>query len=110
MDIEFKNSSLKKMCTKNKKAQKKLGHKLARTLFRRLNELKALKHVGEIPYKRPYRRHKLKGDYAGCFSVDIKDGYRIIFKPKLNPDEKLNDIPLSQINKIIIWEVTDYHD
>ena len=98
------------MCTKFNKARKKFGDKLARKLIKRLNELSAFENVEQIPHKNPYRRHKLKGEYADCFSIDIKDGYRIIFKPKLKPDETLNDIPLTQISKIIIWEVTDYHD
>lgn len=94
MDIEFKNSRLQKMCTKIKKARNKLGDKLARNLIKRLNELSAFENIQQIPHKRPFRRHKLQGNYAGCFSIDIKDGYRIIFKPKLKSNENLNDIPL----------------
>ncbi|ACL70765.1 plasmid maintenance system killer [Halothermothrix orenii H 168] len=110
MILEFKSKKLLKLYTKHKKAQKKFGVKTARILVRRLNELQAFENLAQVPHKPPYRRHKLSGKYKGFFAVDVIGGYRIVFKPIIDSDRDIEEIPLHEINKIEIWEVTDYHD
>ncbi len=109
MIIEFKSNRLRKLCTKKKKARKKLGAEVARSLIKRLYELQAFENLEDVPPHLPFRRHKLYGNYKGCFAVDIKGAYRIVFKPIIDTDEKIENVPLSKINKIRILEVTDYH-
>ncbi len=82
---------------------------MARILFRRLKQLQSFECLEDVPPFPPFRRHKLKGDYNGFFSVTIKDGYRIVFKPIIDFDRQVEEVPLSDIKKIQIWEVTDYH-
>ena len=110
MIIEFKSNKLMKLCKKEKKARKKLGADVARSLIRRLYQLQAFENLEEVPYSPPFRRHKLSGDYEGCFAVDLKGAYRIVFKPIIDNDKTIEEIELSEVKKITIWEVIDYHD
>lgn len=110
MIIVFKSNKILKLCTKQKKAYKKFGANIAKSLFKRLYELQAFENLEEVPSHPPFRRHKLYGKYKGCFAVDIKGAYRIVFKPIVDSDRNIEEIPLSEIKKIKIWEVTDYHD
>lgn len=109
MIIEFRSNRIKKICENENKARKKYGAKLAKKLIQRIYQLQAFDNLNQIPHTPPFRKHKLKGDFDGCFSVDITAGYRLIFKPGLDSNEKKN-INLNEINRIIIWKVVDYHD
>ncbi len=51
--------------------------------------------------------HKRK---KGCFAVDLKGSYRIVFKSIIDNDKIIEEIALSEVKKIKIWEVIDYHD
>jgi proteic killer suppression protein len=64
----------------------------------------------QVPHKPPFRRHKLKGKYDGCFAVDIIGGYRLVFKPIIDIVLNNDEINLSKVDKILILEVIDYHD
>lgn len=108
MDIEFKSNRIMKLCTKRKKARKKLGADIARSLIQRLYDLQAFDSLKEVPTTPPFRRHKLYGNYEGFFAVNIKGPYRIVFKPIID-DNTSEDKSLSEVKKIKIWEVTDYH-
>ena len=109
MKIVFKSNSLKKTCTKQKKARKKFGNKVADKLIQRLYELQAFDNLQQVPHKPPFRRHKLGGQYSGCFSIDLVQGYRLVFKPVGDSGQNEDELELKEIEKIIIWEVTDYH-
>ena len=108
MIIEFKSKSLKKACVKKKKARRKYGNRVADKLIQRLYELQSFDNLEQVPHRPPFKRHKLKGAYSGCFSVNLVDGYRLIFKPAGNLNKE-NELDLKDVDKIKIWEVTDYH-
>ena len=110
MIIEFKSNKIMKLCTKKKKARKKLGADVARSLIKRLYELRAFENLEEVPYRPPFKRHKLSGNYKGFFAVNLKGSYRIVFKPIIDNDKTIEEIELSEVKKIKIWEVIDYHD
>lgn len=110
MNIEYKSSRVRKLCTKEKKGRKKLGASIARSLIKRLYQLQAFENLQDVPTTLPFRRHKLSGEYKNCFAVNIKGPYRLIFKPIVYSGRPIEEISLSEINTIEIWEVTDYHD
>lgn len=109
MIIEFGSNKIMKLCTKEEKARKKFGSDVQRILFRRLYELQSFECLEEVPPHLPFRRHKLTGNYKGFFAITIKGPYRIVFKPIIESGNAIEDTPLSDIKRIQIWEVTDYH-
>jgi len=59
----------------------------------------------------PGRFHTLTGDRAGQFALDLRGPHRLIFSPNHEPVPLRSDggIELTQISKIIIEEVVNYH-
>jgi len=110
MEIIFKSRKLKKILSKKKKLNKKFGHQNARKIMTRMSVLKAANNLSEISHKPPERRHQLKGKRKGQFAIDVKNPYRLIFKP-VEPVPKKEDggIDLKRVTKIKILEIKDYH-
>jgi proteic killer suppression protein len=110
MIIEFSNRRIERICLDKEQARKKYGMEIAKKLILRLNQLQAFDNLKQVPHTRPFRRHKLKGKYDGCFAVDIVSGYRLIFKPVTDNGINVDEMNMSKINRILILEVKDYHD
>jgi plasmid maintenance system killer protein len=87
MIIEFRNNKIKTIYLNADKARKKYGIEIATKIILRINQLQAFDNLCQVPYKPPFRRHKLKGEYDGCFPVDILNGFRLIFKPIIRDRE-----------------------
>jgi plasmid maintenance system killer protein len=53
----------------------------------RLAALRAAESLGDFwpPKSGPERCHELKGDLAGTISIDVKQPYRMLLKPKEDP-------------------------
>ncbi|MGV8153584.1 MAG: hypothetical protein ACLKAL_03430 [Alkaliphilus sp.] len=77
----------------------------AKSIMKRIIELKAVTSLDEIPTGPPPVRHKLSGRFADCWSVRYSPQCRIVFKPV--GKYKIND--LKTINKIEIVFIGDYH-
>jgi toxin HigB-1 len=94
-----------------KELKRKYGNDSARKIMNRMAILKEATTLLEVPIDRPDRCHELKGDRKGQFSVDIKQPYRIYFKPNHNPIPFKQDggIDLAKVTAIIIIEVEDPH-
>ena len=64
------------------------------------------------PYGRPERCHELKGDYAGIFSMDLNQPYRLLFKP-LDESKELDPGDQKQrwesIKSIVIISIENTH-
>lgn len=57
-----------------------------------------------------YRPHPLKGEYKGCFAVNVTNTHRIIFKPTHDGDPNYRIDNPKSINSISILELfKDYH-
>ncbi len=65
------------------------GADMAKKIALRLASLRAAESLADFwpPKSGPERCHKLKGDHAGTFSVDLKHPYRMLFKPREDPPE-----------------------
>ncbi len=59
------------------------GTVMAKKIQLRLDALRAAESLGDFwpPKSGPERCHELIGDLAGTFSVDVKQPYRLLFKP-----------------------------
>src|SRR5947208_10961377 len=59
------------------------GAEMAKKIALRLGGLRAAESLADFwpPKSGPERCHELKGDREGTFSVDLKQPYRLLFKP-----------------------------
>lgn len=98
--------------TINRKIEKKFANarelkinygKLANRIEMVLSVLKVASNLKEVPNVPPTRRHKLVGDYEGCWALDIDKSRRMILRPTNNSDI------LEEINELEIIAIVDYH-
>lgn len=108
MDIYYKSKQIEKICNQEKEGVKVLGPEIAKKLRTRMAELKAADVLSDISHLPPARLHELEGGRDGELAVDLKQPFRLIFKP--NGDYKKGE-PLDkiQVTAITILEVRNYH-
>lgn len=108
MEITFSDRKLQNLCEQKKLAQRKLGTNCAKKLKARFADLAAVSCVAELVAGRP---HRLKGDRAGEFAVDLEGGKRLVFKPDNDPIPLTEDgsIDPSKVTAICIISIEDYH-
>nr|WP_267202104.1 addiction module toxin RelE [Limosilactobacillus kribbianus] len=73
----------------------------------RLDEFDAARNLEQIPSTPPPRCHRLQGELAGKFAVDISGNYRIVFEG-YDKNDQLSVIK-SAIVTIQIIDIVDYH-
>ena len=111
MDIVFKNTKLKKICSQSDLAKRKWGTQTGRRLMRRLDEMRAADNLAVLMTLPQARCHELKGSRRRQFSVDLEHPYRLIFEPAdstipMRPDGSPD---LQQISAVRILGVEDTH-
>jgi plasmid maintenance system killer protein len=71
------------------------GAAMANKILLRLEALRAAESLADFwpPKSGPERCHELIGDLAGMFSVDVKQPYRLLFKPieEAVPDDRADE-------------------
>ncbi len=102
MQITYYNNSLRKLLNSEKNIIKKYG-KDGRQIILVLQQLRVFENLSEVPTSLPFRRHKLRGNLASCFGVNLFKGMRLILKPLENCER------LSEIKSIQIMDIGDYH-
>lgn len=103
MEIHYGSNKIRKLLN-DKRLLKKYFAKEFEAITMRLKEFEAVSNLSRISHLPPPRRHKLSGNYSGCFAVDISKNKRIIFKPL-----KEEWIELVDITAIVIIDIKDYH-
>ena len=68
-----------------------------------LSVLRLADNLDEVPNVPPTRRHKLTGNFQGCWALDIDKNRRMIVKPNANSDD------LNEIDELEIIDIVDYH-
>ncbi len=111
MNIVFKTTKLRKIFNSEKELVKAYGAKKAAILKKRMFFLKAVNNLSRVPVTPPFLRHKLKGNYKGCFAVAVNQQYRLIFRPVNDPLPVLDDggLDLRRVTDIEIIGMEDYH-
>jgi proteic killer suppression protein len=111
MEIYFKSKSLQKACNSATASQKRWGLEIAKKLWQRLSELRAADCLADISHLPPARCHELTGRRKGCFAVDLKHPYRLVFRPLHDPVPLKDDgsIDRERVTAILIIGVEDYH-
>lgn len=102
MELSF-DKAVEKVCYDIKKAQQRFGKEAADTLMKRLAYLRAAPTLNDVSHAPPPRRHKLLGNYQGCFGVDVKNGLRIVLQTLEDKED------LTEIDKVKILKIEDYH-
>ena len=112
MRISFKNTKLEKLANFDKEALKKLGKQSARKLRTRMDDLDTALTLEDMRFLPAARCHELKGKLQDSLAVDLHDGLRIIFTPDHDPVPSKEDggMDWTQINAIVITDITNYHD
>lgn len=111
MVISFKSAKLEKLMNSASAMQAHFGAEQAKKIRLRLAILKSADNLDEVQAVPPDRRHELSGKYQGCFAVDLKHPYRLVFMPDYDDVPRKTDggIDLQKVKKIKILEVEDYH-
>lgn len=110
MHIEFTSSKLKRQMESVKAMQKAYGDR-AKRLQMRLGVLKRAACLADVPIDPPTRCHALKGEFDGCYAVDVSGNWRLIFEPIVpsGGEAKGAEIDLAEVTAIRILRVVDYH-
>lgn len=106
MEYFTTNRKLAKLLNDPVKLIRKYGN-LSGHIVLRLDELSDARTLAEIPIRPPQRCHLLKGDWAGCFSVNINKNYRLVFRG-YTVDSEPSTIK-TEIVTIQILAIIDYH-
>jgi len=111
MDINFATQKLTKIFNSEKLLRKEYGSENVRIIIRRMMVLRAAPTLEDVSHRSPKRRHELKRARKGKFTVDLKQPYRLIFKPNHKPLPKKDDggIDIKRVTAITILGVEDYH-
>jgi len=111
MNIAFRTSKLQRIFNSETELKTTHGPQMAAVIRNRMVFLRAANNLDQVPVKPPFRRHQLTGEYKGCFAVDLKHPFRLIFRPINDPLPSLEDggIDLRRVTDIEIICVEDYH-
>ena len=98
MIVKFADNQMKKICTNASVAIKKYGIQMATIIAQRISELEAADTIDQLMSFHVGKCHRLKGDRATQYAINLIQPYRLIFtKESEQPD----------IVKLI--EIVDYH-
>lgn len=83
MDIFVKDNKLRRALQDDASRKKQFGAEMAEKLRLRLAALDAADSLADFwpPKSGPERCHELLGKLAGIFSIDVKQPYRLLFRP-----------------------------
>jgi plasmid maintenance system killer protein len=83
MNITVGNNKLRSAMEDEGVCKRQYGSDMTKKIMLRLAALRAADSLADFwpPNSGPERCHELKGDRIGTFSVDLKQPYRLLFKP-----------------------------
>lgn len=105
MEIHYASNYLKKLCTSEPTAIKKLGARCARILIFRVGQMKAAESIEDL-IGAPGHFHALSGDRKGQWACRLQGGLRLIFVPGACGEMLLKEIITPALT---IIEIKDYH-
>lgn len=92
MDISTRDRKLRSAIEDDDACKRLFGSEMAKKIQLRMAALLAAESLAAFwpPKSGPERCHELKGDRAGTFSIDVKQPYRLLFRPADEPDHTLD--------------------
>jgi plasmid maintenance system killer protein len=96
MEVEIPDKKLKRALEDDRECNRRYGTQMAKKIRLRMEALRAAESLFDFwpPLEGPERCHELKADRKGTFSMDVKQPYRLLFRPTDElkqasfPDEK----------------------
>lgn len=98
MQVEYKNSNIKKVCTSASAAERKYGTRMAELIQQRIDEIQAADSIEQMIQFHIGRCHALTQNRKGQYAVDLVHPQRLII-------EKIGN----EIQIVNIIEIVDYH-
>lgn len=109
MKVSFKTTKIAKKAESLNSLQRNFGE-AGRWIAKCLLVLRAVPNLRELivhPLHRRHRCHELTGDRAGSYSMDIRDPYRLLFRPEQPVPHKTDGgIDEEKVEAVV---VTDLH-
>lgn len=96
--VEYKNKSIKTVCTDASVAEKKYGLEMADKIQLRIDQIRAASTVDEMIQFHIGRCHPLHHDRKGQYAVDLVQPKRLVFTKKG-----------AEVQIAYIEEIVDYH-
>jgi proteic killer suppression protein len=111
MQIRFGDGKLAKVLSSEKLLGKTFGQQMAKRIKTGLAVLSAADDLSRVPVGGSIRCHQLTHDRDEQFAIDLVHPMRMIFELDHDPIPRLKDggIDRSQVTRIIVIEITDYH-
>lgn len=111
MDIFFADNKLKRICSDDSQAVRKLGKVCASKLRARLDDIDAASCLDDLRQPFPGRCHELVGDRKDELSLELAHPYRLVFRPNEDPPVVKGDggLDWTKVTAILITEIVDYH-
>ena len=94
MEIFITDGKLRSAVQDDDSCRQRYGADMAKKIKLRIAALRAAESLADFwpPKSGPERCHELKGNRTGTFSIDVKQPYRLLFKPeepqKANPPDE----------------------
>ncbi len=104
MEVSFDTKSLRMICESGTKAEHELGIKLARSLVRRLADLRAATNASELSAGRP---REVEGDGIRLMALDLYGGSCIVFSANHNkvPLVQTGGVDWSKVSRVKIQRI-----
>lgn len=114
MEIHVRDNKLHRTLDDEAARRRHYGADMANKLRLRLAALRAANALADFwpPKSGPERCHELLGDHAGIFTVDLKQPYRLLFRPRtitVKPDGLDEQEWWKSITEIEILGIEDTH-
>ncbi len=114
MDIDVSDNKLRSAIEDEAVCRRRYGSDMAKKIKLRLAALRAADSLADFwpPESGPERCHELEGGRAGTFSIDLKQPYRLLFKPReetLPSDRSHEQKRWKAITSIEILAIEDTH-
>lgn len=115
MDINVGDNKLRAALEDEELCRRRYGSDMAKKLMLRLAAFQAAESLADFwpPKSGPERCHELKGKLEGTFSVDLKQPYRLLFRPsfvKPLSDPSGEQQRWKSITSIDILAIEDTHE
>jgi len=109
LEVTFDDSGLGKIFESDKELRKKYGTVRAKKIQTRMTALRAAETLEDMR-SLPGHCHELKGDLAGQLAVDLDQPYRLLFRPKEEPDPGPGGgLDWRLVTAVVITTIVDYH-
>jgi proteic killer suppression protein len=112
MELHISDKDLRRTLADDGKLKRQYGKDMASKLRIRLAVLRGAQSLAVFwpPFSGPERCHELKGRLAGVFSIDLKQPYRLLFKPLEDSPPVDRTDELKRWKEITAVEITAIED